>query len=1182
MPPRPHRHLFVLLLASITFTQPTRGVAQFETPIGSLSIGASIDYVPHQAWAAGNTILNEICIVPFFVDNVFHGCILNTSSATHFARDGAYSNAVLRSLISGQLSEVGALPNPISDHLSSILHEVQSRMIGWLVQHIVATPYITHVNRQRNAATKPLWSYERSTPSGGNMRRKAVVIDYNPPRGMTLRLIPGIDIVVAPEFRSIFAAGFNFKLVLPSHTFRWASFWEVNSHSVDAAVHDYCIKSGMETLARDNLSDGFKHFIETLAHVLSAADGSTSKSEDMNPIEIVLGYANSLVNEYKHWCMMYAGNEIIKHLWDLRQLRVQKEISMECNQQGDSLVRSFPIRQDLIAVPPVVVQGKAFGSALRLLENDGVPGALAMLYEGEMPEYVAAELCQLIGPQRMADSAGGFSCEAKIDYACCTSHTKRALAAYASCTRNKTGNGSAPCFGANDMLMTVFQPRAYLHVCRYDVGFGARHHLTDTALNLTPGTRRFCARMYVEAGEQHICQRTVLSSLDELFKDLQKTNPRYVNRSGEFYNGTGVLKSRQVAAPSVRNSSFCAERLCPNRENWDIVVSRCRESILWLARLVHEIPSNINIRIQVYDKCDDKKLHIKELKRSLQETSSEERVAYIESKILPNIGFEAHTYLYHILHLFENEKRQLDQEDSPYKETVTNGNWSLFPDHVFFLQGNPFDHLVSEQQRENFFAYIRELPFHPLTQDYAGLSDLYSVEPTLSFYCFVHDALFRGIATKADMETARLPRTRRKECTGTLGYFALSQFFASRRAIKRRPVSFYKYAMDLVVGAHNYSWTGNGKAESECSESCFLVGYEWTKNVQKYINHYSPSWTRDFASGKFMTEAFERMWHIIFGPDDASLFQARRPQLSTIVPAPQAGPPHYLAGNPRVFFAGLRFHSTQHPSNMSAVKNELMSNEDLETKNKIARLIIRSDLETFRKLNEKKKPKTSVLANTCVILTGTVLPHRDVSLLSVLDPLLRERQYLSSLLVWKDSSMTVAFVENSHSDIALLRDIFHDPAHNHTVHQFPQDKVSGNKGWAERDSIFKFLSTMPTNFKGCTHVMKVTGRYTPQRNIMEAALMACDHNVDIIVQNKGHITDDDDPFVHSMIFGFKKGGRFERLYEAWDDVTTIEALLDEHVSRCIEELCPDVCVLPDIPLAHEVRMGGYGYFVKSL
>ena len=101
----------------------------------------------------------------------------------------------------------------------------------------------------------------------------------------------------------------------------------------------------------------------------------------------------------------------------------------------------------------------------------------------------------------------------------------------------------------------------------------------------------------------------------------------------------------------------------------------------------------------------------------------------------------------------------------------------LFPDHVFFLQGNPFDHTVSMHQQENFFEFMRELPFHTSTEEYASLSDLYMVEPTTSFFCRVYDLLFRRIGMKDVRRLTEGVQTGRAECSGTLGYYGLSIIF---------------------------------------------------------------------------------------------------------------------------------------------------------------------------------------------------------------------------------------------------------------------------------------------------------------------------------------------------------------------------------------------------------------------
>ena len=196
--------------------------------------------------------------------------------------------------------------------------------------------------------------------------------------------------------------------------------------------------------------------------------------------------------------------------------------------------------------------------------------------------------------------------------------------------------------------------------------------------------------------------------------------------------------------------------------------------------------------------------------------------------------------------------------------------------------------------------------------------------------------------------------------------------------------------MDLIVDAHNYSWNRNVEFERECSKSCQLVGIEWAHLTQVYADK---GFSRSFASGKVMSEAFERMWHIIFRPDDASLFQAPRPQLITIVPAPEAGPGCYQWNNPYVFFS-RPWHrigpadSILDSSKLKSVSSEMNASNASAGLVKIAtaHLPRRNDLEHFRKMQGNHKLIETVLGNACVILTGTITPHKDVSKLVVVNP----------------------------------------------------------------------------------------------------------------------------------------------------------------------------------------------------
>merc|ERR1712216_471694 len=188
----------------------------------------------------------------------------------------------------------------------------------------------------------------------------------------------------------------------------------------------------------------------------------------------------------------------------------------------------------------------------------------------------------------------------------------------------------------------------------------------------------------------------------------------------------------------------------------------------------------------------------------------------------------------------------------PDVELKDSGSNAFSADHTFFLQGNPMDH---GQRRDVFFTKAYTLPFHPETRDYASLSGIYMIAPVNPLFFRVHDFLFRS---------AGVAESNRAECSGTLGCYGFSSFFASRRAIQNRPISFYQRALDLILGAH-------GRKSTSKEERLLLSGFEWARMTRMHTSLDSPLWTRSFASGKVMTQHFERMWHLIFSADNTSM-----------------------------------------------------------------------------------------------------------------------------------------------------------------------------------------------------------------------------------------------------------------------------------------------------------------------
>jgi hypothetical protein len=78
-----------------------------------------------------------------------------------------------------------------------------------------------------------------------------------------------------------------------------------------------------------------------------------------------------------------------------------------------------------------------------------------------------------------------------------------------------------------------------------------------------------------------------------------------------------------------------------------IVVNHCREPLDWLPELQsipHVLHGKISFKIYLYEKCDH---------RTNEQISSEEREWFesynIERRLIINVGFEAYTYIYHIM-----------------------------------------------------------------------------------------------------------------------------------------------------------------------------------------------------------------------------------------------------------------------------------------------------------------------------------------------------------------------------------------------------------------------------------------------------------------------------------------------------------------------------------------------------
>lgn len=168
------------------------------------------------------------------------------------------------------------------------------------------------------------------------------------------------------------------------------------------------------------------------------------------------------------------------------------------------------------------------------------------------------------------------------------------------------------------------------------------------------------------------------------------------------------------------------------KTNIGLVVARYKENIDWISKIQCH-------NIYIYDKFSDKNIS------------------------LPNIGREAHTYLYHII-----------------------SNYHNLNDYNIFLQGNPFPHCP------NLYSQINNLSYNNIndiialnkieTETESTIHRKVPIHPHGLFLAYFMDLLF-GI--KLD-----------KEQTIKVTYGA--QFVCTKKAIINRPLDFYKFLLNFV------------------------------------------------------------------------------------------------------------------------------------------------------------------------------------------------------------------------------------------------------------------------------------------------------------------------------------------------------------------------------------------------
>ena len=743
------------------------------------------------------------CKVPFQVDSHTF-CLLNSTSLHQVARGHKQLQTLVQDAC--RQSKIDHLPNSHEKLLEAGEREIVRLLLSESAKELNRTSS-THLHSHHH--------HEQD-------HKHAIQIHYRGLEGSAVVLQSHSMLVSSvsgdPTIMSTVQAGVAVPLSHKPYTFSWPSIWATTSESTDAQVRSYCAEYAKDSvLQKPEGHDGLFVILQSrvlVTDLLHQVYRHASKDKnEIDSLEIVSDQASQLLSELMDWCMVTAvGQFVTEALYDVRENYVTNEVKKECGK--NLLVKSIPINTNLIIQPPKAARSGGLSAAVRVAKSD----SLVVIYEGETPRRVAQDIC-------MHDDVRGA-------LSLCEEEKEAALRVYC----NMSSSSIHGCFSVKK---TRFTPRAYLHVCDTPpslVGSGNNQQ----ASMLHRAVSMFCARDYVPDYYQDTCEKRVTLSLNKDYDRYQKIYPRYVGRyeNAFWQDGIRTYPSTSTVASNVNQD---VSDLGVRRQTQHIVVSRCTESVDWLARWLDELPTYVEARVFLYEKCNDEVTSRKMLETTLKDYHLKLSRHSVVSKSVPNIGFETHTYLTHILRLLSKDEDDGDMQD---------------PNHVFFVQGDPFDHILSEQQRHNFYVYARELPFRQLTRNYASLSDLYMVEGPSRIYCRLFQSLFGA----------------EEECPGSIGYYALSSFFASIESIRSRPIEFYRHAVNILENTtDDYSWKH---------------GFEWKKWESMFMRPAPGSiWNRQFSSGKVMSVFLERMWHLIFEPHN--VFASRHPGIDAILPAPE-------------------------------------------------------------------------------------------------------------------------------------------------------------------------------------------------------------------------------------------------------------------------------------------------------
>ena len=186
----------------------------------------------------------------------------------------------------------------------------------------------------------------------------------------------------------------------------------------------------------------------------------------------------------------------------------------------------------------------------------------------------------------------------------------------------------------------------------------------------------------------------------------------------------------------------------------EVVIARCNESLDWAAST---LPAGC--LLTVYDKGESP---------PATPVGGGEFPSGCDVVKLPNVGREAHTYLHHIV-------AQYDDLD----------------DHTAFLQGHPFDHCPNLREKLGAFAAD--------PSDFCYFTNLELSDCT----CQTAPPAHNWVPMR---ETYEAVFGRPAPPDRPLHFGAGAQFAVSRAVIRRRPLAFYRAALDVSATLERAAW----------------------------------------------------------------------------------------------------------------------------------------------------------------------------------------------------------------------------------------------------------------------------------------------------------------------------------------------------------------------------------------